>query len=97
MIHNLNTKYTQFLVTFGKVKKKAGDLSEKRFRWGEQQEPTCVERQDTHEAAFLHGSSLQHNPPNLPVWDFPPGVQLRSLISPKMQMSNHICHIFFDD
>lgn len=32
-----------------------------------------------------------------PAWDFPPLLQLRSLISPKMQMSNHICHIFFDD
>lgn len=87
-IHNL-------LLLLAKLKRKDRWLEWiERFTRGQQQEPTCVECQYTHEEAFLHGSSLQQKPSHLPLWDFPPRLQLCSLISPKMQMSNHICHIF---
>ncbi|KAK7922604.1 hypothetical protein WMY93_009506 [Mugilogobius chulae] len=55
-------------------------------------QPSSAERQDTHEEAFLHSSAKQSSS-NLSVWDFPPGLQLHSLISPKAT-SNHICHIY---
>lgn len=95
-IYKMNTTHTQFLVIIGKVKKKGQVIGvNRKVHITEQQEPTCAECQDTHEEAFLYGSSFQQKPSNLPVWDFPPRLQLRSLISPKMQMSNHICHIFW--
>lgn len=61
-----------------------------RFTWGEQLDcmstrPTCAERQDTHEEAFLHCSSAKQKSSNLSVWDFPLWLQLHSLISHKKQ------------
>lgn len=80
----------KFLLSLAKLERKDRWLEWiERFTWGEQQEPTCAECQDTHEEAF------QQKPSKLPVWDFPPWLQLCSLISPKMQMSNYICHIFW--
>ena len=48
-------------------------------------QPTCAERQDTHEEASPHCSSAKQKSSDLSVWDFPLWLQLHSLISHKKQ------------